>query len=164
MPHWFPDQLYYISGWSNKLLCLKSIISWQYQDFHSVDAVHHPRIVLEMGKIWVFASESAINQTALDIQDVISSPMHHCQSNHFANFSCPNFIYRKHIASAQHLDLFKCVHPTPTLPNNFPEKDCFQDYAQSLGINRDSHIVIYDRGTFFPAARAWWLFRVRAPI
>jgi thiosulfate/3-mercaptopyruvate sulfurtransferase len=67
---------------------------------------------------------------------------------------------RQHIPTAQHLDLTKCVHPTPTLPNNIPEKECFEEYVQSLGVNRDSHVVIYDRGTYFSSARAWWLFRM----
>ena len=81
-----------------------------------------------------------------------------CQIAH--NASLPVCVRRKHIPTAQHLDLFRCSRPTPTLPNNLPDKDCFSDYVRSLGINRDSHIIVYDRGTFFPATRAWWLFRV----
>ncbi|KAK2187611.1 hypothetical protein NP493_160g03029 [Ridgeia piscesae] len=65
----------------------------------------------------------------------------------------------KHIPSAVFFDLNKCVKPVPTLARNPPELACFTEYAQSLGINNDSHVVVCDRGGMVAAARTWWTFR-----
>jgi len=65
-----------------------------------------------------------------------------------------------HIPGATFLDLNTCVRPTPTLPRNLPERECFAQYVRSLGVSRDQHLVVYDRGNMLPAARAWWIFRV----
>ena len=43
-------------------------------------------------------------------------------------------------------------HPLPT-----PEQ--FQAFARSVGINRDSLVVVYDEQRLAFAARAWWLLR-----
>ena len=66
----------------------------------------------------------------------------------------------KHIPSALFFDLNKCVKPQSTLARNPPEPACFTSYAQSLGINNDSHVIVCDRGGMVGAARTWWTFRV----
>ncbi len=62
------------------------------------------------------------------------------------------------------MDMNHCVKPLPTLARNMPEPNCFTDYMQSLGVNRDSHLVLYDRGGMVSSARAWWMLRVHFNI
>ncbi|ELT87824.1 hypothetical protein CAPTEDRAFT_214604, partial [Capitella teleta] len=66
---------------------------------------------------------------------------------------------KKRIPTAQYLDLLTGVKPIPTLPYNLPEIETFTEHLRSLGINKDDHVVIYDRGNYYPACRAWWLLR-----
>lgn len=44
-------------------------------------------------------------------------------------------------------------------PSTFPSEAQFTKEAQSLGINKDSAIVIYDDKGIYSSARAWWLFK-----
>lgn len=44
-------------------------------------------------------------------------------------------------------------------PNTFPSEKQFTKEAQSLGINSDSAIVIYDDKGIYSSARAWWMFK-----
>ena len=44
-------------------------------------------------------------------------------------------------------------------PTTFPSEDQFTKGAQSLGINADSAIVIYDDKGIYSSARAWWMFK-----
>jgi thiosulfate/3-mercaptopyruvate sulfurtransferase len=45
------------------------------------------------------------------------------------------------------------------LPHTLPNAQQFQAYAQALGVNASSSIVIYDRYGLYSSARAWWMFR-----
>jgi len=53
-------------------------------------------------------------------------------------------------------DLRQCSWPTPTLPHGDPEELCVQLYACSLGVDKETPVVIYDRTNMQDAARAWW--------
>ncbi len=44
-------------------------------------------------------------------------------------------------------------------PSTFPSEEQFTKEAQSLGINKDSAIVVYDNKGIYSSARAWWLFK-----
>ncbi len=44
-------------------------------------------------------------------------------------------------------------------PSTFPSEEQFTKEAQSLGINKDSAIVVYDDKGIYSSARAWWLFK-----
>ena len=72
---------------------------------------------------------------------------------------------RKHIPTAQYLSLLHCSESSPTIPYSLPDVAAFTQYARSLGINKDSHIVLYDKEPELylglSACRAWWMFRVR---
>ncbi|GAA5216383.1 sulfurtransferase [Corallincola platygyrae] len=46
-----------------------------------------------------------------------------------------------------------------SLPHMMPPADQFQAQVRELGVNQDSHIVVYDTLGLFSAARAWWMFR-----
>lgn len=65
-----------------------------------------------------------------------------------------------HIPQSVHFDLWKCVESTEYIPRNLPDKNCFEDYAQNLGISPDTHIVAYDRLGPLSSYRTWWLFRL----
>lgn len=43
-------------------------------------------------------------------------------------------------------------------PSTFPTQDQFQKEARTLGINKDSAIVVYDDKGIYSSARVWWLF------
>lgn len=65
-----------------------------------------------------------------------------------------------HIPQSVFFDLWKCVESTEHIPRNLPDKNCFEDYAQTLGISPDTHIVAYDRSSPLSSYRTWWLFRL----
>ncbi len=44
-------------------------------------------------------------------------------------------------------------------PSTFPSEEQFQKEAKSLGINRDSAIVVSDDKGIYSSARVWWLFK-----
>lgn len=71
----------------------------------------------------------------------------------------PQDFVREHIPGALYFDLNRCVNPLPQLPRNLPNPACFMEYARTLGISKDTHLVLYDRGSMMAAARAWWNFR-----
>ena len=79
---------------------------------------------------------------------------------HVINYISSLF-FRGHIPQSVFFDLWKCVQSTDYIPRNLPDKNCFEDYAQSLGISPDTHIVAYDRLGPLSSYRTWWLFRVR---
>jgi len=45
-------------------------------------------------------------------------------------------------------------------PNAFPTAQQFEQAAQSVGINSDSVVVLYDNQGIYSSPRAWWIFRV----
>ncbi len=44
-------------------------------------------------------------------------------------------------------------------PNTFPSAEQFELEAQKLGINQDSHVVVYDDRGVYSSPRVWWLFK-----
>jgi thiosulfate/3-mercaptopyruvate sulfurtransferase len=45
------------------------------------------------------------------------------------------------------------------LPHMMPTPEYFTEEMQKLGINKDSAIVVYDKGGVYSSPRAWWMFR-----
>ncbi len=74
-------------------------------------------------------------------------------------------MYRSHIPRSQFYDHNVGAHHTRLIPRGLQELDVFQSYVRSLGISKESHIVVYDRDEKHritgAAPRAWWTFRVR---
>ncbi|TCI04127.1 sulfurtransferase [Corallincola luteus] len=64
------------------------------------------------------------------------------------------------IANARYFnfDTEICDSSNP-LPHMMPSAEQFQAQVRALGVNDDSHIVVYDTLGLFSAARAWWMFR-----
>ncbi|MDN3611717.1 sulfurtransferase [Vibrio ostreicida] len=49
--------------------------------------------------------------------------------------------------------------PDSSLPHMMPSEARFNTLAQSLGINANSVIVVYDNSGTYASPRAWWMFR-----
>ena len=65
------------------------------------------------------------------------------------------------IEGAQHCDLDSSFHnPLVGQPHSMPTAEQFSVAASSLGIQPQSHIVIYDNQGLYSAPRAWWMFKV----
>ncbi|XP_062591038.1 thiosulfate sulfurtransferase-like [Saccostrea cucullata] len=65
-----------------------------------------------------------------------------------------------HIPHAVYFDLYKCCTGTKEIPLNLPEPECWTKYVQSLGVSKDTHVVVYDGQNMRLAFRTWWLFRL----
>ncbi len=46
-----------------------------------------------------------------------------------------------------------------SLPNTIPTQEDFSRECQTLGINKDSKIVVYDKTGIYSSPRTWWLFK-----
>lgn len=47
-----------------------------------------------------------------------------------------------------------------SFPNTFPTKNQFDDFCCSVGINKDSTVIVYDNLGIYSAPRVWWIFKV----
>ena len=87
---------------------------------------------------------------------------------HLRHVSCSSS--RSHIPTSVFYDAWQCANSTAMYPMTLPNRECFETQIQSLGINSDTHVIVYDRlGSLptyrdsfksLPSFRAWWLFRV----
>ncbi len=67
---------------------------------------------------------------------------------------------QQHITGARFFDFDgRVCDQSSNLPHMLPDAELFTKEAQSLGINKDSLIVIYDSFGIRSSARAWWMFR-----
>lgn len=67
---------------------------------------------------------------------------------------------REHIPGAQFFNIMDDNH-TDMYPRNLPSVENFQSRARAIGINNDSHLVLYSKsqhGGLFVSGRAWWTF------
>ncbi|XP_037619654.1 3-mercaptopyruvate sulfurtransferase-like [Sebastes umbrosus] len=69
---------------------------------------------------------------------------------------------KRHIPGAAFFDIDQCCDKTSPLDHMLPSEKSFADYVGRLGIERDTHVVVYDASEFgaFSAPRVWWMFRV----
>lgn len=68
-----------------------------------------------------------------------------------------------HITGAQFFDLDACSDKSSEYDHMLPPGEQFANYVGNLGIDNDTHIVVYDNNdTFglFSAQRVWWTFRI----
>lgn len=74
-----------------------------------------------------------------------------------------NWCSSAHIPKAVFLNTMECTNATKMYPRAVPNKECFADYAGSLGISNKHHLIVYDRSPFgfYASSRMWWIFRVR---
>ena len=64
------------------------------------------------------------------------------------------------IPGAQFFDIDTVADLEHACPHMLPSEPVFTDCVQSLGIDANSRVVVYDGKGLFSAARAWWMFRV----
>jgi thiosulfate/3-mercaptopyruvate sulfurtransferase len=48
---------------------------------------------------------------------------------------------------------------TTGLPHSMPSAELFSTEVQKLGVNKDSHIIVYDAKGIYSSARVWWMFK-----
>lgn len=66
-----------------------------------------------------------------------------------------------HIPGARYFDIDALSDTSSPLPHMLPAADEFEARVRQLGIQRESHVIVYDgSGANLSAARAWWMFRV----
>ncbi len=65
-----------------------------------------------------------------------------------------------HIPGAAFLDLDTLADPEDPAPHMLPPDDLMTQRLQSLGIDADSHIIVYDNSPIRSAARGWWMLRL----
>lgn len=64
------------------------------------------------------------------------------------------------IPGARFFDLKnKFSDPEADMPNTLPQAVDFQQACRELGINTNSHIVVYDNIGIYASPRVWWMFK-----
>ncbi|MCI0655331.1 MAG: 3-mercaptopyruvate sulfurtransferase [Methylococcaceae bacterium] len=67
---------------------------------------------------------------------------------------------QEHIPGSQHFNIDEIADRQSPLPHMLPSPEQFADSAGKLGIDNDSHVIVYDNNSFMASARVWWTFRV----
>ncbi|WP_339849633.1 sulfurtransferase [uncultured Dokdonia sp.] len=71
-----------------------------------------------------------------------------------------HFNTSSNIRGAQHFDIKNNFSDTESaFPNTFPQPAQFEKECQALGIDTDSHIIVYDDKGIFTSPRVWWMFK-----
>ncbi len=71
-----------------------------------------------------------------------------------------NFDGKSVLPGARHIDIKNTFSdPDDPLPNSLPSSEHFEKECQKIGINRDTHLVVYDNQGIFTSPRVWWMFR-----
>lgn len=65
-----------------------------------------------------------------------------------------------HIPGAAFLDLDTLADPHDPAPHMLPPDDLMTQRLQTLGVDADSRIIVYDNSPIRSAARAWWMLRL----
>ncbi|XP_044297194.1 3-mercaptopyruvate sulfurtransferase isoform X1 [Varanus komodoensis] len=67
----------------------------------------------------------------------------------------------RHIPGAAFFDIDQCSDRTSPYDHMLPTAGEFAEYVGKLGVNSDSHVVVYDGSDqgLFSAPRVWWMFR-----
>jgi thiosulfate/3-mercaptopyruvate sulfurtransferase len=71
----------------------------------------------------------------------------------------------QHIAGAQHADLDKhlATHDAAKRVNGgrhpLPQREVFAQWLQSVGVNNDTQVVVYDRNGMNYCGRLWWMLK-----
>ncbi|XP_042250040.1 thiosulfate sulfurtransferase-like isoform X2 [Thunnus maccoyii] len=69
---------------------------------------------------------------------------------------------QSHIPGASFFDIDECSDRTSQFDHMLPTEEFFADYVGNLGIENDSHVVVYDASDLgaFSCTRVWWMFRL----
>lgn len=64
------------------------------------------------------------------------------------------------IKGALHFDIKNVFSDSDSpFPNTFPPTQQFEKEYQQLGIDRDSHLIVFDNKGIFTSPRVWWMFK-----
>ncbi|CAH1273494.1 MPST [Branchiostoma lanceolatum] len=68
----------------------------------------------------------------------------------------------QHIPGALFFDQEDCCDKASSYDNMLPSPEDFESYVGSLGVDNNTHVVVYDGSDMglFSAQRVWWMFRV----
>lgn len=66
----------------------------------------------------------------------------------------------RHIPGAVFFDVDAIADRSSSLPHMLPSPEQFARDVGNLGIGNDDLVIIYDRGDYMGAPRAWWMFGV----
>jgi thiosulfate/3-mercaptopyruvate sulfurtransferase len=66
----------------------------------------------------------------------------------------------EHIPNAIFFDLGEIADPRNPLPRKVPNEAIFSEKVGALGINNQTHVVVYDTPGLYSAGRVWWLFKL----
>ncbi|KAM8929948.1 thiosulfate sulfurtransferase [Pelodytes ibericus] len=68
----------------------------------------------------------------------------------------------QHIPGAVYFDIDECKDQASSFETMLPKESSFAKYVGNLGINNNSHVVVYDADNLgmYYAPRVWWMFRV----
>ena len=64
------------------------------------------------------------------------------------------------IKGARRFDIDYFSNQESSLPHMLAPADVFDKKVRALGINQDSHLVIYDNLGIYSSPRAWWMFKI----
>ena len=64
-----------------------------------------------------------------------------------------------HIKGAVRFDIDEIADKSSGLPHMLPSKSAFESAMRGLGIDDDTHVVVYDDSALRSAARPWWMLR-----
>lgn len=65
------------------------------------------------------------------------------------------------ILGAKYFDISNVFSDQSSLyPNMLPQPDIFEQEVNTLGIHKDSKIVVYDNKGIYSSPRAWWMFKL----
>ncbi len=65
-----------------------------------------------------------------------------------------------HLPSARFFDVDAVADTQSPLPHMLPAQGQFEQAVASMGIDNDTHVVVYDNNSFMASARVWWTFRI----
>ena len=68
--------------------------------------------------------------------------------------------YQQHIPGALFFEIDAVADLASPLPHTLPNVEQFSDAIGKMGVDNNTHVLIYDNNHFFAAARVWWMFRV----
>ena len=79
------------------------------------------------------------------------------------NYDVIKLIISIHIPGSVFVDIGHRISSSPLVPVGLPSPEDFQEHCRDVGVNEDTHLVLYDyTAVVYPHStpRAWWMFRV----
>ncbi len=65
-----------------------------------------------------------------------------------------------HVPGASYFDIEAVSDHSNDLPHMLPSAEAFAEAVGAMGIDNQTHVVVYDAYGLMSAARVWWMFRI----